>query len=148
MHMPRGGIKPMCCVFQASMLYHLGPLLFPSYSCLSVCAAPCLRGQCRLPHSSPWHCKSLKWSFNACNYKHTVNVHIHTQARFNKHTVCSLYRVLVMAPWGDENWKYCIQSVNRTRILCHCANHYTTKQDPCLPVYVASYLRGQGRLLP
>ena len=27
-----------------------------------------------------------------------MTIHIHTQGRFNKHTACSLYRILVMEP--------------------------------------------------
>ena len=79
---PRAGIKPTSLAFQASVLplFHIGSLISPLYPNLPVYAAPCLRGQCRILHLSPWNCKS----FNAYNYIHTSNGL--TQSRINNHT--------------------------------------------------------------
>ena len=68
---PRVGIEPPSLAFQASVLplHHVGSLLSPIYPHLPICTAPCLRGKCRLLHSSPWDCKSFK----AYNYIHTGN---------------------------------------------------------------------------
>ena len=63
---PRLGLEPTSLAFWASVLplHHVGALMSPLYSCLPVYVAPCLRGECRLLHSSLWKCKS----FNAYNY--------------------------------------------------------------------------------
>ena len=74
-----------------SVCYHVGSLMSPLYPHPPVCAAPCLRCQCRLRHSSLWNCKS----FNAYNYKHTGTDLM--QGKFNKHTTHSLYRIMITA---------------------------------------------------
>ena len=68
---PRVGLEPTSLVFQASLLpfHHISSLTSLLYPRPPVYAAPCLRGQCRLLHSSPWNYKS----FNAYNYIHTGN---------------------------------------------------------------------------
>ena len=58
---PRAGIEPTSLAFQASVLplHHTGFLMSPLYPRLPVYAAPCLKGQCRLLHPSPWNNVSL-----------------------------------------------------------------------------------------
>ena len=48
--MPRVGFKPTSLAFKASVLtlHHIGSLMLPLYPHLTVYAAHCLRGQCRL----------------------------------------------------------------------------------------------------
>ena len=51
----------------------------PFYVHLPVYVALCLRGQCKLSHSSRWNCKTIKLLtsislFNVSNYLHTGNV--------------------------------------------------------------------------
>ena len=56
--LPRVRIKP---AFWAIVLplHHIDSPMSPLYPGLPVNAAPCLRGQCRLLHSSHWNCKSF-----------------------------------------------------------------------------------------
>ena len=51
--MPRVGLEPPSLAFRASVLplHHIGSPMSPLYPHTPVCAAPCLRGQCRLLHS-------------------------------------------------------------------------------------------------
>ena len=88
----RAGIEPTSLAFWGSMLplHHVGSLISPLYPWLPVYTAPCLRGQW------PTTLVHLE-SFNAYNYIQTMALHIHTQGRFNNHTACSLYRIMVTA---------------------------------------------------
>ena len=73
---PRVGFEPTSLAFQGSVLplNHVSSLMSSQYPFLPVYAAPCLRGQRRLLHSSRWNYKS----FNAYNYIHTGNdIYIH-----------------------------------------------------------------------
>ena len=68
---PKAGIEPITLVLQPSVLplHHVGSLMSPLYPHPPVYVAACLRGQCRVLHSSPWNCKSC----NAYNYIHIGN---------------------------------------------------------------------------
>ena len=68
---PSTGINPTSLALWASVLpsQHVGYLMSPLFQGPHVYAVPCLTGQCRLLHSSPWNCKS----FNAYKYIHTGN---------------------------------------------------------------------------
>ena len=63
---PRAGKEPTS--------WPVGSLMSPLYPYPPVDAAPYLRGQNRLLHSSPWNCKP----FNAYNYIHIGNGFIFT----------------------------------------------------------------------
>ena len=73
-------------------LHQLGSLMSPLYPCLPVYVAPCLRGQCKLLHSSPWNCKS----FHAYNYIHISNGLTYTYTGY----VQQLYSVYVVQAHG------------------------------------------------
>ena len=68
---PSAGVDPTSLAFRASVLplNHVDSLMSPLSPYPPVYTAPCLRGQSRLLHSSPWNCKS----FNAYNCIHTDN---------------------------------------------------------------------------
>ena len=77
---PRVGLKPTSLAIWASVLpfHHVGSLMSPLYPHLPVYATPCLKGLCRLLHSSTWNYKSS----NAYNYIHkleamTLHIYIH-----------------------------------------------------------------------
>ena len=90
---PRAWLEPTSLIFWTSVLplHHIGSLISPLYPQSYVYAATCLRGQCRIQHSSLWNCKS----FTAYNYIHTCNNLTYTQVRFDNHTVNSLYMIHV-----------------------------------------------------
>ena len=83
---PRAVIEPTSLAFQASVIpfHHLGFLMSPLYPRLTLYEAPCLRGRYRLLHSSPWNAYNYIWAGTS-----------HTQVRFNNHTACSLYKIMV-----------------------------------------------------
>ena len=60
---PRGGSEPTSLAFWARMLplHHVGSLMSSLYPRQSVYTAPCLRGQFRLLHLSPWNCMSFTY---------------------------------------------------------------------------------------
>ena len=93
--MPMVGVEPTCLAFQASIppLHHIGSLMTPLYPCPPVCAASCLKSQCRLLYSSPWIVSLLMLTITKIQ---AMAIHIHTQGRFNNHVVRSLCRMLVM----------------------------------------------------
>ena len=125
----------------------------PLYPC-PVYVIPCLRGQCRLLHSSPWNCMF----FNAFNYIHTTALHIHTQGTFTNHTEHSLYRILVTAAsvmavvkMGNTVPRVGIKPTSlafwaSVKPLHHIGS-LISPLYPRLPVYVAPCLRGECRLL-
>ena len=87
---PRARIEPTSLAFQVSvqLLHHVGSLMSPLYLRLPVYADQ------RSAQST-----TLISLFNADNYIHTGNglTYTHTQDRFNNHTACSLYRIMVTA---------------------------------------------------
>ena len=103
---------------QASVLplCHVDSLMSALCPCLPVYAASCLRGQCRLIHSS--HCNYK--SFTSYDYIHRGSGLIYT---YTGQVQQPNSGQLVQDPGHgnqscacDENWKYCAQSGNRTHI--------------------------------
>ena len=108
--MPRVGLEPTSLPFWASVLplHHIGCLVSPLYTCPPVCAAPCLRGQCRPLHSLTWNWKS----FNAYNCIHTGNewpyICIHRVVSTTiQHIACTWSWSQHQCHGCDENGKYC-----------------------------------------
>ena len=87
----------------------------PLYPHPPVSAALCLRGQCRLPHSSPCNCKS----FNVYNYIHTCNdlIYIHRVGSTTRQCVaCTGSWSQHQCRGCDENEKYCAYSRTQAHI--------------------------------
>ena len=84
-------------------------MMSPSYQCLSVSVAPCLRGQCRLLHSSLRNCKS----FNASDYIHkgSNRTYTYTGSTTIQHIACPGSWSWYQCHAGNENGKYCTQNV-------------------------------------
>ena len=114
-NVPRAGLKPTSLAFWASVLplHHVDSLMSPLSPHPPVYAAQCLRGQCRLLHSSPQMVNLLMLTIT---YIQAMALDIHTQGRFNDHTAC-----IFTGSWSrhqccgcDENGKYCASSGTRT----------------------------------
>ena len=93
---PREGIEPTSLAFRASVLtittHRLPWCHYYTHAYLSMYPL-CLRGQCRLLHSSLWNCKP----FNTLQlHTYRQSPHIYEKGRFNNHTAHSLYKILVM----------------------------------------------------
>ena len=103
--------NPQPQAFGASFppLHYVGSPMSPLYPRPPVCMALCLRGQCRLLHSSPPP-GIVSLLMLTITYIQVMPLYIHTQCRFNNHTACNLYRILVMEAMKchgcDTNWKY------------------------------------------
>ena len=135
---PRVGIEPISLGFGAGVLplNHGASLMLPTCLCSS------------LPQRSvqtatliPWNCKS----FNAYN---GLKLHIHTQSRFNNHTVRGLCRIMVMATSVEG-----VPTMGNTVPSADIEPTYLAFQASVLPlhhmspVYAASWLRAQCRRL-
>ena len=85
-------------------------------------------------------------------------LHIHTQGRFNNHTACSLYMIMVMAPgvFGVMKMGNAVPRVGLeptslafwvSVLPSHQVGCLMSTLYPRLPVYAAPCLRSQCRLL-
>ena len=85
--MSRMGLKPTSLAFWASVLplHHLGSLMSPLYP-----RPPILQ---LLAYTRPPDIVSI-WCLQLHTYRQWPFI-IHTQGKFNNHTVCSLYRIMI-----------------------------------------------------
>ena len=148
---PREGIETTSLTFWSNVLplHQVGSVMSALYPHLPVYAAPYLRGY----YTHPTGIASLLMLTIICIQ--AMVLHIHTQGRFNNHSACSLYRILVMAPvlWMWWKWEIlCLEQESDPHLwhaqpVCH---HYTILMPspyPRLFVYAAPCLRGQCRQL-
>ena len=95
----RVGIEHTSPTFRASVLTMKPPrlldvIILHVHTHLLFYVAPCLRVQCRLLHLSPCNLSLLMLTII---YLQAATLRVHTQVRFNNHTVHGLYRVIVRA---------------------------------------------------
>ena len=152
----RAGIEPTLLTFWVSVLplHHVGSLMSPLYPQQPVYADPCLIGQCRQLNSSP---RNWKY-FIVYNNIHTGNdfTFIHTQGRFNNHTMHSRIMVRAINVMGVTKMENTVPRAGlkptslpfRASVLgLHQDVFLTSMLYPHPAVYAAPCLRDQCKLL-